>query len=216
MKHRNKCARCGGLVTPVRRRQSPADAMTKHLHLAHGIDESGRDETAWEDLLDDDPDEDPAPARPAVFRYRLPGGPDYRTVERLPFFVYGTLRPGFGNDRLWQGHAEPEWNGACQVPGFRLVGQGIPYAIPAEGQRIIGCLVVPHPDRYLDVIADLDALEGYPSHYDRVAVWAETPNDRVRAWIYTPSRPAEYEHREQVPDNDFSKAARWTPRKVTS
>ena len=112
----------------------------------------------------------------------------YADMERLPFFVYGTLRPGFGNDRLWQGRAAAYFDGEATAPGWGLVDRGIPYAVPAVGMAAVGCLVMPFDDEYPSVARSLDGLEGYPVHYDRVAIDAHMPSGSpIRAWIYTPA-----------------------------
>jgi gamma-glutamylcyclotransferase (GGCT)/AIG2-like uncharacterized protein YtfP len=104
-----------------------------------------------------------------------------------PFFVYGTLRPGYGNDRLWHGRAHDRHDGECYVTGFRLVGRGFPYAIPAEGAEAVGALIVPDADHYEDVTRDLDRLEGVPTHYYRDLVVITTPEGYRVAWMYIAS-----------------------------
>jgi len=77
-------------------------------------------------------------------------GQDHECQWR-PFAVYGTLRPGCGNDRLWQGNAAPI--GLGHVTGFRLVSNGaFPYAVPTEDQRIVVEMVMPHVGRYADIL----------------------------------------------------------------
>lgn len=130
---------------------------------------------------------------------------DYSALERLPFFVYGTLRPGFGNDYLWKGRATVlGGDGEARLHGFRLVGTGIPYALPAPGETTVGTLVVPDPIAYSAVAARLDALEGYPVHYDRLRVAVALPWDEVEAWVYSPAHPERYANRPAIPGNDFN------------
>ncbi|RKY17300.1 MAG: hypothetical protein DRQ55_16135 [Planctomycetota bacterium] len=108
------------------------------------------------------------------------------TDERLAIFVYGTLRPGHGNSRLWQGLATARYDGKCFVLGYRLVGGGFPYAIPAPTAQTVGTLVYPHPEHEDEVRQQMDWLEGYPSHYTRVVTAVVTPDGYRLAWIYTP------------------------------
>ena len=119
----------------------------------------------------------------------------------LPFLVYGTLRPGGGNDRLWHGHAEVI-RYATEIPGYRLVHNGgFPYAIPDVDSTSIGSIIQPTPSRYASILSRLDALEGYPHHYDRVPA---TTSCGVECWIYVPTgwRRVAATHPE-VPGNDW-------------
>jgi gamma-glutamylcyclotransferase (GGCT)/AIG2-like uncharacterized protein YtfP len=90
-----------------------------------------------------------------------------------PVFVYGTLRPGQGNyQRLLVGRSVRE--SPAIVIGLALYGTGFPYAVPQPGARVVGELITINPDQYVEVLDDLDALEGYRaeqqsrSHYIRV------------------------------------------------
>lgn len=106
-----------------------------------------------------------------------------------PVVVYGTLRPGFGNSRLWLGRARDLHDGATYVSGFRLSGRGFPYATPSPGETIVGCLVIPEPWTYDAVLSDMDHLEGVPHHYTRELVVAETPDGWRVAWMYVAAHP---------------------------
>ncbi len=110
---------------------------------------------------------------------------------RLPFFVYGTLRPGEDNHlRFLAGRttaAEPaSWAGAVLYEG-----PGYPYAIEGDG-TVRGDLVTPDsadPEAYPRLLALLDRLEDYVpgdphNDYERVAVAVETAAGPVRAWVY--------------------------------
>lgn len=126
------------------------------------------------------------------------------TRQPHPVFVYGTLRPGHHNHaRLLHGHTISEV--PAQVNGFHLFLQGVPYAVPAKHSSVdaptplIGTLIQIASDRYDQVLANLDTLEGYRpnrperSHYQRVlvdvTVKAARPDGGTRdtfdqAWIY--------------------------------
>jgi gamma-glutamylcyclotransferase (GGCT)/AIG2-like uncharacterized protein YtfP len=105
----------------------------------------------------------------------------------LPYAVYGTLRPGCGNDGLWFGLAK--LGVAGYVNDHRMVtgpSASFPYAIPALFSAIVVELV--HPvERFAGLLRDrLDTLEGYPHFYDRKVVEVETYAGPVDAWFYFP------------------------------
>ncbi|MER7741089.1 gamma-glutamylcyclotransferase family protein [Streptomyces sp. NPDC096538] len=109
----------------------------------------------------------------------------------LPFFVYGTLRPGEVNhDRFLRGRTAREEPG--RLRGAVLYeGPGYPYAVEAPDGEVRGELVTALPEAYAELLARLDRLEEYvpgdPRNlYDRVArpVVRETGGATVRAWVY--------------------------------
>ncbi|MEU5997055.1 gamma-glutamylcyclotransferase family protein [Streptomyces sp. NPDC047197] len=112
-------------------------------------------------------------------------------ADRLPFFVYGTLRPGEPNHDVYlRGRV------AAEVPA-RLAGAvlyegpGYPYLVEEpEGVPVCGDLIDALPSVYERLLADLDVLEecapGDPrSLYERV-VREVTLLDgtTARAWVY--------------------------------
>ncbi|MCQ9130560.1 gamma-glutamylcyclotransferase family protein [Streptomyces hilarionis] len=115
-------------------------------------------------------------------------------APELPFFVYGTLRPGQVNhDLLLRGRTLREE--PARLAGALLYdGPGYPYAVEAPGEAdamVSGDLVTARPEEYARLLADLDRLEEYApgdprNLYERVArevlrVDGATP---VRAWVY--------------------------------
>jgi gamma-glutamylcyclotransferase (GGCT)/AIG2-like uncharacterized protein YtfP len=123
-----------------------------------------------------------------------------------PVFVYGTLRPGCGNDRLWRGKASATHNGDVFVSGYRLVHNGwFPYALADDKSIAVGCLVNPFPAFELEVLARLDALEGVPHHYLRLEVDAHTPDGVTRAWMYVPNYDRSMSNMPAVPGNDWAR-----------
>ncbi len=109
----------------------------------------------------------------------------------LPFFVYGTLRPGEPNhDRFLRGRTRAEEPG--RLTGAVLYdGPGYPYAVEAAGGVVRGELVTALPEAYGELLAVLDRLEefapGDPRNlYERVErdVVRDADGRTVRAWVY--------------------------------
>ncbi|MER5182198.1 gamma-glutamylcyclotransferase family protein [Streptomyces sp. NPDC002896] len=109
---------------------------------------------------------------------------------QLPFFVYGTLRPGECNhDVFLRGRTVTEE--PARLAGAVLYeGPGFPYAVEEDEGVVRGELVTAAPDEYVRLLARLDRLEGYapgdPANlYERVARPVTCGDGRVvRAWVY--------------------------------
>ncbi|MGW3723987.1 gamma-glutamylcyclotransferase family protein [Streptomyces sp. NPDC000851] len=110
---------------------------------------------------------------------------------RLPFFVYGTLRPGEPNHDLFlRGRTNAEEPG--RLSGAVLYdGPGYPYAVEEPGGAVSGELVTARPEAYDELLAALDRLEEYVpgdprSLYERVEreVVRDADGAAVRAWVY--------------------------------
>ncbi|GGZ74147.1 gamma-glutamylcyclotransferase family protein [Streptomyces subrutilus] len=109
----------------------------------------------------------------------------------LPFFVYGTLRPGEVNHDLFlRGRTSAEE--PARLPDAVLYdGPGYPYAVHRPGSTVVGELITPEPGAYPELLASLDLLEEYegpgrPGNlYDRTAREVLRPDGTaVRAWVY--------------------------------
>ncbi|MGW0609915.1 gamma-glutamylcyclotransferase family protein [Streptomyces sp. NPDC002788] len=110
----------------------------------------------------------------------------------LPFFVYGTLRPGEVNHDLFlRGRTRSEEPG--RLHGAVLYdGPGYPYAVEEPcGGAVGGELVTALPQAYGELLAELDRLEEYvpgdpSSLYVRVErkVVRAADGASVRAWVY--------------------------------
>jgi periplasmic divalent cation tolerance protein len=102
----------------------------------------------------------------------------------LPWFVYGTLRPGaYNHDRLLLGRTAIEEE--ALLPGALLHdGPGHPYAVPGDG-TVTGTLVTPEAGAYETLLALLDRMET-GAGYERTARDAVRVRDgrTVRAWVY--------------------------------
>ncbi|MEU2334620.1 gamma-glutamylcyclotransferase family protein [Streptomyces sp. NPDC006654] len=116
-----------------------------------------------------------------------------RNPHHLPFFVYGTLRPGEPNhDAFLRGRTETEEPG--HLAGAVLYdGPGYPYAVAEPGGTglVSGELVTARPESYDRLLQELDALEEYvpgdpASLYVRVEREAVRLRDgaALRAWVY--------------------------------
>ncbi|MEW2284563.1 gamma-glutamylcyclotransferase family protein [Streptomyces sp. NPDC047841] len=108
----------------------------------------------------------------------------------LPFFVYGTLRPGEANHDLYlRGRTLAEE--PARLSGAVLYdGPGYPYAVEEPGGTVRGELVTARPEAYADLLAALDRLEEYEPDgprnlYERLARdVVRTAGGTVRAWVY--------------------------------
>jgi gamma-glutamylcyclotransferase (GGCT)/AIG2-like uncharacterized protein YtfP len=113
--------------------------------------------------------------------------------QELPFFVYGTLRPGERNhDRFLAGRTAAE-EPALLEGALLYEGPGYPYAVEDPGGgTVAGELVTAAPGEYGELLAVLDHLEEYfgPGHplnvYERVArdVLRAADGTAVLSWVY--------------------------------
>jgi gamma-glutamylcyclotransferase (GGCT)/AIG2-like uncharacterized protein YtfP len=113
------------------------------------------------------------------------------TPPRLPFFVYGTLRPGEPNHALFLRGRTVREEPATMAGLVLYEGPGYPYGVEEPGGAVSGALVTARPDAYDELLVALDRLEdcvpGDPrSLYDRIAREAVREGDgaAVRAWVY--------------------------------
>lgn len=109
----------------------------------------------------------------------------------MPVFVYGTLRPKKGNASLWQEcGATDAFDGEALVHGWRIRGNGIPYAERTYDDEdvVVGCLIYPPDEVDLQIRMrwTLDALEGHPAAYHRrrTEAWLPLARSKVDVWIY--------------------------------
>lgn len=117
--------------------------------------------------------------------------------ERLPLFVFGTLRRGESNhDPYLKGRFDRVV--AARLPGYRrgTAAHGFPAAIPCAdaGSCVTGELFDLTPTLYESTLAHIDRLESLSPgevvgpFYDRAAVLVETDGGTVRAWAYISPR----------------------------
>ncbi|MEU1186145.1 gamma-glutamylcyclotransferase family protein [Streptomyces sp. NPDC005859] len=79
----------------------------------------------------------------------------------LPFFVYGTLRPGEVNHDLFLRGRTLREEPARLAGAVLYQGPGYPYAVEDRGGWVTGSLVTPLPQAYGELLAELDRLEEY-------------------------------------------------------
>lgn len=112
--------------------------------------------------------------------------------EVLPFFVYGTLRPGECNHDLFLHGRTAQEEPAVLADAVLYEGPGYPYALlEPGGGSVVGEVVTAAPGEYGELLDVLDRLEEYvaPGHprnlYERVAREVLRPDGTaIRAWVY--------------------------------
>ncbi|GAA3137679.1 gamma-glutamylcyclotransferase family protein [Streptomyces rectiviolaceus] len=112
-------------------------------------------------------------------------------ADRLPFFVYGTLRPGEPNHDVHLRGSVAAETPARLVGAVLYEGPGYPYLVEdPEGGPVRGELIAALPSAYERLLAELDVLEDYApgdprNLYERV-VREVTLLDgtAARAWVY--------------------------------
>ncbi|MGW1914921.1 gamma-glutamylcyclotransferase family protein [Streptomyces sp. NPDC002076] len=114
----------------------------------------------------------------------------------LPFFVYGTLRPGEANHDLFLRGRTASEEPARLRDAALYDGPGYPYAVDRPGGEIRGELITARPESYTELLAALDRLEEYTpgdpcNLYERAArnVTRTTDNTTTLAWVYLAAPP---------------------------
>lgn len=116
---------------------------------------------------------------------------DVKPSDAFPVIVYGTLRHGFGNDRLWAGLGVHQ---PAILPGFRI------YAVRHGEFPVVERTHDDHDEVLVDVvfwhstahamkgIENMDWLEGHPTLYLRQKATAYLESgDPVTGWLYVPA-----------------------------
>ncbi len=108
----------------------------------------------------------------------------------LPFFVYGTLRPGEPNYELYMRGRTAREEPARLEGALLYDGPGYPYVIEAPG-TVVGDLVTAKPGEYGELLTVLDGLEEYVAPGDPANVYDRVARDvlsaggtTVSAWVY--------------------------------
>ena len=111
-------------------------------------------------------------------------------MEKLPFFVYGTLIPDQPNYYLWKDSIVDTKNGLIQ--NYQLFDMGYyPMIVKSEGNNVYGMLMYIKNEDYDKIIKIIDNLEGYDSEnhgssaYNREMCDVELESGEVeKAWFY--------------------------------
>ncbi len=115
-------------------------------------------------------------------------------MERLPFFVYGTLIPDQPNYYLWKDSIADTKNGI--IKNYQLFDMGhYPMILQSEGNNVHGMLMYVNDEDYEKITKIIDNLEGYNpenhgnSAYNREMRDIELKNgESEKAWIYIGSK----------------------------
>lgn len=91
----------------------------------------------------------------------------------MKFLVYGTLKRGYGNNRLLQ-QGRANFLREQIVPGYKLYNAGFPVAIPNENSSILCELWEISPEKCDETVKSLDRLEGEGRMYNRVEIERDT------------------------------------------
>jgi len=102
----------------------------------------------------------------------------------MKVFVYGTLKKGYGNNRLL---SEQTFIGEGYTGGFYdMINSGFPVLVPNDNGMVVKGEVWEVDTKIEDTLDNLDALEGEGVMYDRREVKVKMANsdDWVTCWIY--------------------------------
>lgn len=99
-------------------------------------------------------------------------------------FVYGTLKEGHGNNYLL---SSSEFKGEATIRGHTLVlMQSFPYMIESDENKVVRGEV--YEVKSPEIERRLDALEGYPSHYQKKTV-KTMEGDEVQVYYIDKEEP---------------------------
>lgn len=132
-------------------------------------------------------------------------------MKQLPFFLYGTLRPGFLRHDAISYAVKKLIPGVLPGASMRYVpAGGFPYVKESNNKedKIIGEVCYVSPAYFKNVLADLDAIEGYVEGkdgnlFERKIVTVQTDQGEVECICYLGGFIKELVEGELVPSGDF-------------
>ena len=115
-------------------------------------------------------------------------------MEKLPFFVYGTLIPNQPNYYLWKDSIVNTKKGI--IKNYQLFDMGhYPMIVESKGNNVHGMLMYIKNENYEKIAKTIDNLEGYnpenhgSSAYNREIRDIELEDGEIeKAWIYIGSK----------------------------
>jgi gamma-glutamylcyclotransferase (GGCT)/AIG2-like uncharacterized protein YtfP len=141
---------------------------------------------------------------------------EHPMTDRLPFFVYGTLRRDCGNHG-WALDGRTSSERPATMPGAVMHDNGgFPYVtLDPTGDTVLGEVMVVPDEHYADVLSDLDGLEGYhpdraDNHYDRIIVTvtlADGSTMRAYTYVVAPRYAARLSLLPVISDGDWKQHA---------
>lgn len=113
--------------------------------------------------------------------------------ERLPVFVYGTLRKGEGNyGRFLAGRTDTEY--PALLSGHVLLADGLPFVVPMDGFMVRGDLMEVREEEWASTLRELDRLEGFRADRPDTSLYVRTrrtvvygnedEQSEAEAWVY--------------------------------
>lgn len=116
--------------------------------------------------------------------------------ENIYVACYGTLRPGFGNNRLL---VDSEHIGTGKtVEKYTLRASGIPFVSKDPLHNVVvDVYKVDEP-----TLKNLDSLEGHPEWYKREQIGINVDDDIVTSWLYFNEG---YSHLPIIDSGDYKK-----------
>jgi gamma-glutamylcyclotransferase (GGCT)/AIG2-like uncharacterized protein YtfP len=144
-----------------------------------------------------------------LVQHSTSGGDIVSNSEKLPFFVYGTLMTGFGNNKRYLGNVVEKSDKAILANAnlFDVSGGAYPGLVIGAGEVVGELITIKDSADYEEVLAGVDRLEGYHEGYQRSlyirrrAIVTDSEGFRYSAWVYLWNRLVD--GRFEVPNGDW-------------
>jgi gamma-glutamylcyclotransferase (GGCT)/AIG2-like uncharacterized protein YtfP len=113
----------------------------------------------------------------------------FKQFRELPIFVYGSLRKGYWNYSHLDGSTKYEIEGSTKGKLYMVGGAGFPALVRGD-EDVFGELMFIKPEKFKEVLARLDRLEGYyplresQSMYLRRKIMVYADGREYEAWGY--------------------------------